>query len=486
MGKITLDNPGQFNPGNDVTFTIHYTPDHNSQYCTLVVYGYRAVINGTTYEGGKFTKWANELVNGEGLVEITVPGGSLGVDSDNYEYASGKAQAYAVFGSAGEGEPGVIFNGHVNPDSNLNNMSNRIYLNMSIISNLDFSFEYTKPDGSYLATGSTFKIWMHMVYRHSFGQSNANNLKSYRIFLYDENDDIILDTGMLKDWLFPTYPNHSYRLKGLVDGATYYVSAQAVTCGGTTLTIPKTKLVVAYEPLPTESDRVELTRVSNGVKVKTNLIGIQYTKIVATRTAAYEGLSLVLKTSDYTGESFSFVDHYAIPQKKYVYKIVVYNGNEIVGTYSKVIDYANNYVVISDMFGSYAAIGDVKKDPISRNDRGAEIETMDSEFPYYLINGDANYERGTVDGIFGELDDCKLQTDNAIYSKQLRAWLNNGQPKLLTFYTGESWIVAVSGVQSTDPNNTDTLNTSFNWVQLGDGEDTDLYAEMGLIYKDGG
>lgn len=477
INQITLQNPGQFNPGNTIKLTVRYPNKYRSQYVTIVVSGYKITYDNVDYTGGKFTAYANESLNGEGIVEVTIPSGSLApnlssVDPDNY-FILGHATAYAVFGELGD-------DGHVEENEN-SPRSNSIMLNMSMISDADFTFEYKQPDGSYLANGSSLVIWMHLVERTSAGESNANNLKSYRIFLYDSNEEIIFDSGMKKDWLFPTYHNHSYRIKHLQDNTIYYISAQAVTSGGTTLTIPKTIVNVDYESLPTVSERITLTPTVNGIKVLADLSDINHTKVIINREAFAEGMSLNIKEIDHIENQFIFTDHYSIPKKTYIYNVVVYNGNNLIGTFSNYITYESNYVVISDAFGSYAAIGDVKKYPISRNDRGSEIEVMDNQYPYYLINGDANFERGTVDGIFGELEDCQLQTDNAIYSKQLRAWLNNGQPKLLCYYNGESWIVAVSGVQTTDPNDTDTLNTSFNWVQLGEGEDTSLYTEMGLL-----
>jgi hypothetical protein len=165
-----------------------------------------------------------------------------------------------------------------------------------------------------------------------------------------------------------------------------------------------------------------------------------------------------------------------------MYRVVVYNGNGIVGTYYNYITYSNNNIVISDAYGSYVAVGSIEKYPISRNDRGQEHVTMDSKFPYYTINGQADYESGSFNALFTEIDDdCSVKLDNQKYSEMLRAWLNNGQAKLLTYYTGESWIVAVSGIQTTDPEHTDTLNTSFNWIQIGDANNIEAYPTYGLV-----
>ena len=477
---ITLENPGAFNPGDDVTFRVKYSPNHCMQYATLVVHGYKISVNGVDYTGGKFTVWASVTENGEGIQDIVVPGGSLAPDAtstDSY-VCTGIAYAYVVFGTAGMNEP--LINGHVD-NTGFNPRSSEIVLSMSMYSNADFVFQYTEQDGSYHATGSTLKVWMHIKYRTSAGKLNDDTLKSYKILLYDTNQNIVFESGMKKDWLFPTYYVHSYKIKNLKNDTTYFVSAQAIMNSGAIMRIPKTPIHVHYVELPEKSPRIILDKTATGIRGSVNLSELEYTKIDIVRTTANEGVSLDLKSVDYPPSLYTFADNYMIPNKTYIYNIIVRNNSSIVTTIQTYIEYTNSYVVIADIFGAYAAIGNITKYPISRNDRGQEVIVMDGQYPYYLINGDANFERGNVDAIFGELEECELQTDNAEYSKALREWLNNGYPKFLTYYNGESWIVAVSGVQTTDPNNTDTLNTSFNWVQIGEAEEVDTYAEMGLI-----
>ena len=109
---------------------------------------------------------------------------------------------------------------------------------------------------------------------------------------------------------------------------------------------------------------------------------------------------------------------------------------------------------------------------------------MDSKFPYHILNGEPDYDSGTVDGFFAELDECTVNTDNGALSKILRSWLNNGKAKLLTYYTGEAWIVAVNGVSTTDPENNDVYNTSFNWTQIGDATKMSEYVRLGLIHNE--
>ncbi len=110
---------------------------------------------------------------------------------------------------------------------------------------------------------------------------------------------------------------------------------------------------------------------------------------------------------------------------------------------------------------------------------------MDNKYPYYLINGSADYDSGQVEGIFSTIDNCEMNMDNKEYSNILRAWLNNGKAKLLTYYTGEAWIVAVSGIQTTDPENTDVYSTTFNWMQIAEADDIKNYAKIGLVMLDG-
>lgn len=366
---ITLDVPAPFHPDSPATFRVHFSTNYMGKYATLVVYGYEMKTPTRTYTGGKFTELANVAENREGLLEFVIPGGTLGHDTDSYSL-NGMMRAYVVFDSTLDGD------GNVNPESSTAAKSNVVYVPMSCLSNSDFTFEYTEADGSYLSTGSRYTIWFHIVFRTSAGLINGNDVNSYRVLLYDNDMNIVSDSGERKDW-YANNPNKSYRLKNLKDNTDYYVQAIATTNSGMVLYTPLTPLRVRYNKLPAPSYRVKLSNVVNGIQINVDLTELTYTKIMISRRAYSDDGLLVLKSVDQPNTSYTFTDHFAIPKKTYVYNVVVYNGNAIVGTFSSYLLRESNHVVIADRFGCYAAIGNITKYPISRNNRGAEIEVMD-------------------------------------------------------------------------------------------------------------
>lgn len=109
-------------------------------------------------------------------------------------------------------------------------------------------------------------------------------------------------------------------------------------------------------------------------------------------------------------------------------------------------------------------------------------ETINNQYPTYVRNTKANYDKGTCKGNFLEMeeDECNFDTDDKTrVPYQLRAmdFVADGMPKILKLPDGRIWLIEVTG----DP--TDTADQKYNiryinfeWAQIGNHEsEKDLY-----------
>ena len=476
-----LTAPSQFMPEDEVIFKLEYSEDLVSTEATLVVDGYTDYWPGSeqvpaynygNYQQSKYIHTSMGSTWDVGYEEFIVPANSLGIippPEQPIGYWTGKAKARVEF----RGRSG---------DSEIRFVSNSVPVNIIFMweSNLRFC------DTPYYVSSSVFYPKLEYITHTTVGEYDSLNINSYRFFLYDDQYNQIDDSGELYDWNSYIYYQHSsFSFKGLKDDHTYYVRAKVTLNGGYVFWRGYESVYVNYSNLPSADERVHLSNAHSGVGISVDLTGLTHDRTVITRSIVGEDIWLEVKDTPNPNSFITVTDHYAVTGKRYMYRVVVYSENSVVETYYNYINYSNNNIVISDAYGSYVAVGSIEKYPISRNDRGQEHVTMDSKYPYYTINGQADYDSGSLNALFAEVDDdCSVKLDNQEYSEMLRAWLNNGQAKLLTYYTGESWIVAVSGIQTTDPEHTDTLNTSFNWVQIGDADNIEAYPTYGLAVSD--
>lgn len=480
--KLTA--PQQFRPvsGQTVKFRLQYSHDLSTNYATIVIDGYNE--DGMT--GTKLTKYINTAIGGQWYEEFDVPCDDIGFtpDTDMIIHTAGKMQARVEIGSERDADGHVI-----NPIFT----SNTVLVDMLVMWDGDFYFaDNNNPYNTvsqYISTSSNTPVTIFYIPRYDYGITGDADIQSYRFYLYDQNHKLIQDSEELYEWDSNIYGAIRYMFYGLRDDTTYYVRARITLNGGFVMYRPLNSgyipIYVSYADSPTPSNRLKLSSVPDGVKMSLDLSGIPHTKITWSRTrynvSEYLGIGEITDSSNIVTDT----DKYAIPKTTYTYRAIVYNGNLIVGTYYNNITYESNTVKISDIFGCYTALGKITKHPISRNNRGQTLEAMDSVFPYNIINGAPNYDSGTVDGLFTDLDDdCNVIIDSDYLTAKadvLRAWLNNGHSKLLTYYTGESWIVAVSNIQTTDPDNNDVYNTTFNWTQIGDATKIDEYVRLGLV-----
>lgn len=469
-----IQSSSQFRPEDDITVQMQYSKDLVFCYGTLHINGARwdstsdaaTQILDTSYGGTHMAIWE-------------IPGGTL-ADSPSSEqptFMGGKITAYVEIWQNGEEGKQVVFT------------SNTVMVDMLVMWQQDLYFAIpgtTTPVSSYSTNKSSCTVALGYIPRNDFGISGDNDLQSYRFYLYDSGYNLVDDSGEQYSWNSQAYGSSSYTFYNLKDNTTYYLRARAVLNGGYVLSRPADgtyiPITVHYSAIPVLSDHLVLQSIPSGVKCTLDTT-VSYTRFIVSRTVYNE--SDYLEVGSGYGVGSSVTDRYAIPNTHYIYRVVLYNGSLIVATYYNEITYTSNAIKISDILGCYTALGDITKHPISRNDRGSNLEAMDSTYPYHVINGAPNYDSGSVDGIFSDVgDDCRVILDNdylAAKADILRAWLNNGHAKLLTYYTGEAWIVSVSGIQTTDPDNNDVYHTTFNWTQIGDAHRIEELVRLGVV-----
>lgn len=120
----------------------------------------------------------------------------------------------------------------------------------------------------------------------------------------------------------------------------------------------------------------------------------------------------IKETSDFT---FTYVDRYARARTEYEYAVVpLINNVEMNYTIGTVYSDFDG-IIICDSNESYQTVADESIQTVTRRNPASIIEPLDSVYPYVIYNGNTNYDTGTVQGLFVEIDWDKR------YSKQNQA-----------------------------------------------------------------
>lgn len=185
----------------------------------------------------------------------------------------------------------------------------------------------------------------------------------------------------------------------------------------------------------------------------------------------------ITKTEDF---SFTYIDRYARSRTEYEYAVVpVMNNIELDYTIGNV--YSNfDGIVICDKEESYQAVADESVPTANRRNPYSLAEPLDSKFPFVFFNGNTNYETGSVQGLFVEIDWDKHQfktSSGARYREKVKAFLTNRKPKILKCMDGRIWMIDVtSDPTESVQNHPDQVSISFNFTEIGDVASTrDMY-----------
>ncbi|MCM1334363.1 MAG: hypothetical protein NC084_12575 [Bacteroides sp.] len=459
-----LIKPKQFRFDESATFRVEFSENLLCTYATLKFYGSRALNSDTIY----FTQYVNMSWLGTGYVEFTVPPNSLiyiPEDAPTHP-AGGTVRAVVEFGVETDE------NGNAIPQFTSNEIAVDILVN--------WKGDFGITDTPLTASGSTKKIKIKYVQRDSVGASDATDVNSYRVALYDTEYNLIQESGAMYDWT-KSYLYREYTLTGLEDRTEYLVRVQVTLNGGYVFDSGYLSLSVKYaeESILSPNLLVENEPTKGRIKLRVQT-DISYDRAVVSRTVLDADDYIQLK--EYSRRGFTYYDYYALPNVTYSYRVVLYSGDTIVATYYQRLTHRISGICIADQYGGYHAMAFTKKYPVNKNDRAAIVEPMDSKYPYAVINGNLDYDSGSISATFAPLGDCMPDfSNNAGYSQRVRHWLNNGEAKLLKYYNGECWLVSVSGITTEQEGDSDVLSTTFNWTQIADATQNENYIKLGMM-----
>lgn len=471
-----LIKPRQFKPDEEIIIRVETSEDLMGSYATLKIYGYDIHYSkGEEYNGLTMTKWHGEGDTMRGILEFIIPPNTLARNPDGViSYAGGKGVAKAVveFGST------LGDDGNVIPQFRSNTISLDI-----IISWGDMVIIKGAP---LIATCSTKNILIHFnVHESVIGSPGSEEVNSYQVLLYDKDYNLINDSGTIPKWSASNVLGQAYKLENLKDNTNYYVKAKATLEGGYVASSDFAPLSVRYSDTPTFSENLILSNDRINGKVDIEVItDVEHDKVIISRCEQDTDDYLEIKKFMTNNNVINLQDYYALPNVTYIYKAIIMNGNDVVCTYYNSITHKIDGVCIADSYGHYSTIIYTQKYPVNKNDRATLLETMDSTYPYAIVNGSLNYDSGSVSVTFTEADSCSIVIEdntNVNYVKGIRHWLNNGRAKFLKYDNGECWLVSVSSVSDESIDNSDILATTFSWTEIGNAKDNSEFIRLGLV-----
>lgn len=126
----------------------------------------------------------------------------------------------------------------------------------------------------------------------------------------------------------------------------------------------------------------------------------------------------------------------------------------------------------------------------TRKNAATVVNTLNSKYPTIIYNSEMNYYTDTCSATWVAADESQEWgwdfEDGWRYRDEFKDWLVNGKAKLLKYYTGRNWLIAVTGdisdnIQTVEENTV----TSFTWNEIGDVNDNNDLQKFGLIESAG-
>lgn len=181
-----------------------------------------------------------------------------------------------------------------------------------------------------------------------------------------------------------------------------------------------------------------------------------------------------------------FEDAYALGRYKlYEYTIVpVCDGVE---RDSETILVESNFhgAIIADIDTLYVINLDPEITSVTRNVDTAVEKTLAGKYPIVSYGNEANYYTGSFSGTILKWDadtDTYDFEQSVEYREELIDWLTNTKPKVLKIQDGRGWLINVNGnVSISSDEHPDKVTVSFDFVEIGDLNDTDDLQAAGLV-----
>ena len=209
-------------------------------------------------------------------------------------------------------------------------------------------------------------------------------------------------------------------------------------------------------------------------------------KIIIKRRSSTESQYIKVMSKDIESIedlTFDIIDITALSNKKYLYAIEIYKGDNIA-------EFEEFGPIESQFSGMY--IGDNEQQylapldfdiTIQRNRPVAYVTTLSNRTPFAVTNEVINYTSGDASGLFVKYSDEEkrfLPDNNHEYSKEVIDFLSNGSGKILKMGDGRAWYVSINDTiaERFDERYMGYNIIDFSFVEIGDIPIMDTFVEV--------
>ena len=113
-----------------------------------------------------------------------------------------------------------------------------------------------------------------------------------------------------------------------------------------------------------------------------------------------------------------------------------------------------------------------------RERSGTIVQTLGRVKPFYISNGLYNYDSGSINVTFIQMDDqCQFDVDNgSAYRRYIDNILSDNKPKILKLDDGRMWIIGITDAIAQSDSGTKYPTHTINWTEIADCDNAyDLY-----------
>ena len=216
---------------------------------------------------------------------------------------------------------------------------------------------------------------------------------------------------------------------------------------------------------------------------------VSFLKIKRRKIEEFDWQDLHLFVYDKNAIDYEFYDKYVESGQEYEYTILPVTSD---GTEGDLINIKSITSIFDGVFlinkdSMFRLIYNLEYNSTERVMQNEEYTPIGSKYPIIVSNGDIDYEKGslkalviTEDSETGVID----RRQEKLLRKQLLNFLTSKKPMLLKDGNSNIYIISILGSPSIDyinELNQGLAHISFNWVEIGDSNDTQDLTNNGLL-----
>ena len=216
---------------------------------------------------------------------------------------------------------------------------------------------------------------------------------------------------------------------------------------------------------------------------------VSFLKIKRRKIEEFDWQDLHSFVYDKNAIDYEFYDKYVESGQEYEYTILPVTSD---GTEGDLINIKNIISLFDGVFlinkdNMFRLIYNLEYNSTERVMQNEEYTPIGSKYPIVVNNGDIDYEKGslkalviTEDSETGVID----RRQEKLLRKQLLNFLTSKKPMLLKDGNSNIYIISILGSPSIDyinELNQGLAHISFNWVEIGDSNDTQDLTNNGLL-----